>query len=317
MTATRRVLVFDLMPSLNQTLLVHRPTSSTSVTWLEPGAEQASLLEADLAILPAAEGSLAVATDEMPLAAQAGRLAASRKPGATHVWDVSMQPARERVRLNVPEVSKLCFAPDGRLWGISQGLEVWSWREGEAQHTVRFDNRLDQLLTGRSTLLCLASGSDFVLLGGRQGELLYLPESSPTPERWRLNTGPIASVALAPLEDLAACGSEDGEVRLVAVPSGSVLQELADHDDSVGGLHFSADGGILASASLDRSVRLWHQTVGDWEELLTLRFPAPVLDVRFHPRQPTLAIQVQGELAVRILPLEDLRARLAERRLGW
>jgi hypothetical protein len=74
---------------------------------------------------------------------------------------------------------------------------------------------------------------------------------------------------------------------------------------------------MLASASLDRSVRLWRKENGQWTELLTLRYPAGVLSAKFHPQQATLAIQVQGELALRVLPLEKLRAALTENNLGW
>src|ERR1051325_6125321 len=53
----------------------------------------------------------------------------------------------------------------------------------------------------------------------------------------------------------------DPTVRLFRVSDGALQQAIADHDDDVFSVEFSRDGHWLASASEDKSVRLYRLTV--------------------------------------------------------
>jgi hypothetical protein len=56
-----------------------------------------------------------------------------------------------------------------------------------------------------------------------------------------------------------------GVVRVYAVPGGELLHDFTGHGDVVFDLAFRADGGQLASASFDQSIRLWSLATGKAE----------------------------------------------------
>ena len=55
---------------------------------------------------------------------------------------------------------------------------------------------------------------------------------------------------------------------------------LRGHRDRVTAVSFSPDGTLLATASLDRDVRVWDVATGKWR---VLQHTAPVRDARFSP----------------------------------
>ena len=86
-----------------------------------------------------------------------------------------------------------------------------------------------------------------------------------------LGTGQVNRCSLTDVEDFrryrfspdldrVACGSWQGVVRLVELPSGTDLAAFPGHDDEVTALVFLSDGNTVASASMDKSIHLWDVT---------------------------------------------------------
>ena len=87
------------------------------------------------------------------------------------------------------------------------------------------------------------------------------------------------------------------------------------HRDAVEAVAFA--GGLLATGSRDRTVRLWKCDGGELEELITLRMPGPVAGLALAGDGATLAVLVRNERAVRIWRLGRLRRALADFGLDW
>jgi glucose repression regulatory protein TUP1 len=74
------------------------------------------------------------------------------------------------------------------------------------------------------------------------------------------NDAGVTSVAISPNGQLVAAGSLDSIVRLWDVASGSLVERLRGHRDSVYSVAFTPDGQGLVSGSLDKTLKYWDVT---------------------------------------------------------
>ncbi|HXQ32402.1 MAG TPA: hypothetical protein VN843_00135, partial [Anaerolineales bacterium] len=95
--------------------------------------------------------------------------------------------------------------------------------------------------------------------------------------------------------------------------SGKELQTITGHTARIFDLAFSPDGKTIATASGDRTAKLWDVHTG--RLFLTLDAPDGVTGVAFHPDGSQLAMAVQdGTVRIHLLRMEDLVA-LAKKRV--
>ncbi|MDP6442849.1 MAG: hypothetical protein QGG36_05350 [Pirellulaceae bacterium] len=96
----------------------------------------------------------------------------------------------------------------------------------------------------------------------------------------------ISAIALHPTEPLLATGDPSGEVRLWHAPTAPTTS--AGHTAAVQTVHVSADGKLLATAGVDKSVRLWNPATGAAIRTLS-GHAAAVTAVRFRSDNSQLA----------------------------
>src|SRR5262249_18256553 len=130
---------------------------------------------------------------------------------------------------------------------------------------------------------------------------------------WPGDGTPLGCVALSADEGLAAWGTQQGEVRVVRVPSGEQVFREEAHRDAVEAGAFRGDGGLLVTGSRDRTVALWVRDGATYRPWLTLRKGlGPVTGLALSADGRLLAVSVQKERGVRLWHLDRLRTRLAE-----
>jgi WD40 repeat protein/serine/threonine protein kinase len=227
-------------------------------------------------------------------------LASGDKQGVVRLWDT----ATGRMGQALPddhggEVSALAFRPDGSYLaaaGKDGGVRVW---EVKTLRKVRTDKGHVRAVTsvayspdGRY----LASGSEDrkVIVRDAAGRVAFSNEDhtcfvhsvaySPDGHYLSAATGPVPQ---EPVNALLVSVGGDGTV-VVWDEATNQKRAIKAHGADVWSVAFSPDGTRLASASIDRSIKLWDVATGD--EVLSLRgHTGGVLGVAFSPDGNLLA----------------------------
>jgi WD40 repeat protein len=204
----------------------------------------------------------------------------------------SDQPVR------IPRPTVLGFAWDGRrLVGLDAARREMTLRSIEALPTaeaIRLEMGSDDgpfLHTGLSpdgkhVFTLSASGRGYVFqvpTGRRQADFDW-----PIPKRTGSGNLTIRSAAISPGGQHFAVSTEQStEVQLFEIRAGKELR-LSGHRDFVSGLAFSPDGEVVATGSVDATIKLWR--VSDGHLLTTLvGHMEEATDVAFSPDGRTLA----------------------------
>ncbi|CCG82860.1 Ribosome biogenesis protein Sqt1 [Taphrina deformans PYCC 5710] len=102
------------------------------------------------------------------------------------------------------------------------------------------------------------------------------------------HTDSIYCIAISPSNsDLCATGGGDDTAYLWSITSGERLSTLSGHSDSITSIEFSFDGQLLATASMDGTIRIWTlqgERVINGDDVKVLEAGSEVLWMQFHPR---------------------------------
>lgn len=240
-------------------------------------------------------------------------------PAAQSVWVDRIITAKNYDSATTPLQSvctsplrTLTLSPDGTsLWALGDAENLVGWKAPDWKVAYVQSETLASWIKGAGGFTTIEAGNRWLLIGHRRGEVsVHDPNDSTLRLEGKTNAfhGVIEDVALHPSEQLAAVGTNRGELKLLRLPGCTTKQVLDPHRLAVRALEFRSDGQWLASGSRDQTVLLWKLTEAGYEKFLTLGpFSSAVERVRFSKDGRWLAIYIQGERGVRVWDFQKLQ----------
>jgi WD40 repeat protein len=184
--------------------------------------------------------------------------------------EVRTWPELKRARTLATElvhVHDLAFAPDGKTLAAVGGapaksgtVELYRWPDGELLHRTSPHRDLIYAVGWRSDSAVFATAS------ADRNVAIHETASAKTIRVLEGHSRGVLAVVFLPGDAGLVTAGIDESLRLWDVSNGELLRTLSNHTRPVHGLGLRPGGGeappLIASASEDRTVRLWQPTVG-------------------------------------------------------
>jgi WD40 repeat protein len=186
-------------------------------------------------------------------------IASAGEDRLVRLWDASSGELRASLSGHESTAMDVCFSPNGKLLasvGYDGLLLVRDAKSGAVRHRFTHGDRSFAVACAPDNRHIASGGFDAMvrIWDAAAGELVRVLPGHP----------PFSTMALRYSRDgkRLAVGRQGGGIELWDVASGRRIYELLGHNQGVAGVAFNRPGTILASASLDHSVRLWNLADG-------------------------------------------------------
>jgi WD40 repeat protein/energy-coupling factor transporter ATP-binding protein EcfA2 len=137
----------------------------------------------------------------------------------------------------------------------------------------------------------LATVSD----NGRNGSLLLWDMVTFAPQTvYESDQSGLYSVAFGPQDRTIVIGAADGQVKIIA--GGAVIRELSGHESAIQDIKFNHAGNFMATASMDKTVRLWNLKNLKEQPIKLYDHPNWVWSIAFSPDDEQLLAGTQEQV---------------------
>jgi len=186
---------------------------------------------------------------------------------------------------------------------FGNGLFTWTGRTPGPGWTNRFGNTL----RGMSTLTGVDRMGDNLIVAGQDGALRVF---EPKPKSWKMvqdtqiDKAPIWCLQMNNARQMALIGDDNGNLRLVQIPSMQVSQSIKAHQGRITALAMRES--LIVSGGTDGQVRFW--TWGDTglTEIFSLHLDRALKQMEISPDGRSLWILCKGDRSVRRWDLAGL-----------
>lgn len=217
------------------------------------------------------------------------------------LWDCQTGDCLRTFNGHGGTVTTVAFSADGRTLAsgsYDQTVKLWDMESGQCLRTLHKHTNRVWAIAFHPHQRLLASGADDYTTR------LWDLETGQCSKTWQGHSNSVYAIALHAQNCLLASGHEDQTIKLwdfnlkafstdSAPPLAQTLSHrpfrvLRGHKNRVFSVAFSPDGQLLASASLDRSIKLWNAHTGQCRHTLH-GHQSWVWAVAFHPQGQWLA----------------------------
>jgi WD40 repeat protein/serine/threonine protein kinase len=196
-----------------------------------------------------------------------GTIATGGNDGYVRVWQPSSGAKLTEILTPHRSLNSVLFSDDGKIL-ITAGDEgpiiLWDAASGSPVRELSGHD-------GNVYSLAMSPDGKLLVSGGRDGRVIVWDLSSgralatATVTSAQNEPVPVKTVRIDASGSRVAAGSDDGLVRLWSLPSGLGTQSpliLTGHKNLLSSLAFSPDGKLLASGSVDKTIKFWDAVSG-------------------------------------------------------
>ncbi len=219
-------------------------------------------------------------------------VAAGSKDRTARIWRVSDGALHMTMSGHLGYVNEVAFAADGRSLvtaSVDGTLRVWETGSGRLRHVLHGHTRSVESLQ-------LSPDGATAVSGGRDGTLrVWHLASASDNTAFRIEPAGTYTATFAPDGERLYLANFNGHVLVANPRSGEVLADWEAHPGSTcNTLSLSADGGLLATCSWDKTARIWN--TADQSLRHTLRAEGGVLHCCLAPNGQRVALCVDNQI---------------------